>query len=144
VLAAWLGDDRAGIRGIPSRVSRHAIESKQAIDVAWRDADLASLAAAAHRLKGAAQAVGAVRLAATAGRLEQVRKGGDRCRDRLGPLAADCDAPLPKPRAETTRARQCRRIVKRNLKSITVSDLGRTRKRAIATAKAPTRGRLIR
>ena len=68
-----------------------AIESKQSIDTAWRAADLAGLAAAAHRLKGAAQAVGAVRLGAAADGLELAGKAGDRdrCRDRLGPLAAE-------------------------------------------------------
>jgi HPt (histidine-containing phosphotransfer) domain-containing protein len=66
-------------------------ESEQAIDTAWRAADLAGLAAAAHRLKGAAQAVGAVRLGAAADGLEQASKAGDRdrCRDQLGPLAAE-------------------------------------------------------
>jgi hypothetical protein len=61
------------------------------IDAAWRAADLPGLAAAAHRLKGAAQAIGATPLGAAAGRLEQAGKAGDRdgCRDRLGPLAAE-------------------------------------------------------
>src|SRR5262249_36157171 len=62
VLAAWLGDDDAGIEELLQKFCDSAVESEQAIDIAWRAADLAGLAAAAHRLKGAAQAVGAVRL----------------------------------------------------------------------------------
>jgi CheY-like chemotaxis protein len=91
VLIAWLGDDRDGIEDLLRKFHASAIESERAIDLAWRAADLAGLAAAAHRLKGAAQAVGAVRLGAAADGLEQAGKGGDRdrCRDRLGPLAAE-------------------------------------------------------
>ncbi|HEY1431460.1 MAG TPA: GAF domain-containing protein, partial [Stellaceae bacterium] len=51
VLAAWLGDDRAGIEDLLKKFRDSAIESELAIDLAWRAADLAGLAAAAHRLK---------------------------------------------------------------------------------------------
>jgi CheY-like chemotaxis protein/HPt (histidine-containing phosphotransfer) domain-containing protein len=91
VLAAWLGDDRAGIEALLQKFRDTAIESEQVIDAAWRAADLAGLAAAAHRLRGAAQAIGATPLGIAAGHLEQAGKAGDRdgCRDRLGPLAAE-------------------------------------------------------
>jgi GAF domain-containing protein/CheY-like chemotaxis protein/HPt (histidine-containing phosphotransfer) domain-containing protein len=91
VLAAWLGDDRDGIEDLLRKFRTSAVESEQAINAAWRAADFAALAAAAHRLKGAAQAVGAARLGAAADGLEKAGKAGDRdgCRDRLGPLAAE-------------------------------------------------------
>jgi GAF domain-containing protein/ActR/RegA family two-component response regulator/HPt (histidine-containing phosphotransfer) domain-containing protein len=91
VLTAWLGDDRAGIESLLNKFRDTAIDSEQAIDAAWRAADLPGLAAAAHRLRGAAQAIGATPLGAAAGHLEQAGKAGDRdgCRDRLGSLAAE-------------------------------------------------------
>jgi CheY-like chemotaxis protein len=46
VLAAWLGDDRAGIEALLQKFRDSAIESEQAIEAAWRAADLAGLAAA--------------------------------------------------------------------------------------------------
>ena len=96
-----IGDGVAALEETPSKLvaarellekfRESACESEQAIEAAWRAADLGALAAAAHRLKGAAQAVGAARLAAAADGLEQGAKAGDRdrCRDQLGPLAAE-------------------------------------------------------
>ena len=41
VLAAWLGDDYAGIEELLAKFRASAVESEQAIDAAWRAADLA-------------------------------------------------------------------------------------------------------
>jgi hypothetical protein len=64
VLGTWLGKDRVAIDALLAKFRATAVEAKREIDIASRAGDFAKLAAAAHKLKGAAQ-------------LEQAGKAGD-------------------------------------------------------------------
>jgi len=91
VLAAWLGDDADSIDALLVKFRDSAAEAERTIDAAYRSGDFAELAAAAHRLKGAAQAVGAHGVGQLAAELERAGRAGDRpaCRNSLGPLTAE-------------------------------------------------------
>ncbi|TAJ30369.1 MAG: response regulator [Reyranella sp.] len=91
VLDAWLADDHAARRDLLRKFGNTATESRRDIETAMSGGDLPALAAAAHRLKGSALAVGARALADAAAALENGAKAGDRavCQDRLGPLAVE-------------------------------------------------------
>jgi signal transduction histidine kinase/DNA-binding response OmpR family regulator len=91
VLDPWVQNDEAGRRQLLTSFSLSAVESHQQIEAAMADGDLAALAAAAHRLKGSALAIGARALSQAAELLERSAKAGDRasCQDSLGPLTVE-------------------------------------------------------
>ncbi|MBV8841029.1 MAG: PAS-domain containing protein, partial [Alphaproteobacteria bacterium] len=60
VLGTWLGDDRAAIASLLTKFRDSAAATERQIGAASQEGNLPALAAAAHKLKGAAQAVGAI------------------------------------------------------------------------------------
>jgi CheY-like chemotaxis protein/HPt (histidine-containing phosphotransfer) domain-containing protein len=91
VLEPWLQGDEVARRDLLRKFSLSASDSRRDIETAMAAGDLAALAAAAHRLKGGALAVGARALGEAAAALERSAKAGDRasCQDGLGPLAVE-------------------------------------------------------
>jgi CheY-like chemotaxis protein/HPt (histidine-containing phosphotransfer) domain-containing protein len=91
VLSTWLGNDRGAIDSLLAKFRDTAMEAEREISAASRENNLAKLAAAAHKLKGAAQTVGAAGVGAAAAELESAGKAGDSARGRegLGPLATE-------------------------------------------------------
>ena len=98
---AWLGDDAAAIDSLLAKFRDTAVDGRARDRRRLARGDLAALAAAAHKLKGAAQAVGAERRRHRAQRRwKQAGKAGDcaRCREGLGPLAAELRRALARDR----------------------------------------------
>jgi signal transduction histidine kinase/DNA-binding response OmpR family regulator/PAS domain-containing protein len=91
VLDTWLQSDAQARHDLLRKFGLSASESGRDIETAMAAGDLAALAAAAHRLKGSALAVGARALSDAATILERAAKAGDRaaCQDGLGPLAVE-------------------------------------------------------
>ncbi len=86
-----MGEDHKAIRALLDKFLTTALEVREEIERAMAAGDLASVATGGHKLKGAALALGARRVADVALRLESAGKAADRagCQDALGPLATE-------------------------------------------------------
>jgi CheY-like chemotaxis protein/HPt (histidine-containing phosphotransfer) domain-containing protein len=82
VLASWLGDDKDAIASLLGKFRDTASDTERKIGSALALDDLVSVLSAAHKLKGAAQAIGANAVAAAAAHLEQTCKAGGNAPER--------------------------------------------------------------
>ncbi|HYC66293.1 MAG TPA: response regulator, partial [Reyranellaceae bacterium] len=90
-LDIWAGGDPGVIRDLLTTFEGELGESERDIDSSLRAGDLGRTARAAHRLKGAAQSIGAKAVGRAALALEQAGKAADRqrCQDARGELAVE-------------------------------------------------------
>ena len=90
-LDIWAGGDPNVVRDLLGTFEGELGESERDIDSSLRAGELARTARAAHRLKGAAQSIGAKAVGRAAAELEQAGKAADRqrCQDARGELAVE-------------------------------------------------------
>jgi len=90
-LDVWAGGDATVVRDLLATFEGELGESERDIDSSLRAGDLGRTARAAHRLKGAAQSIGARSVGRVALALEQAGKAADRqrCQDARGELAVE-------------------------------------------------------
>lgn len=90
VLGTWLGDDHAAIGALLAEFSASAVEAQTEIRASAASGNLDAVAAAAHKLNGAARAVGATELANAAMIIESAARAGNApARDALESLARE-------------------------------------------------------
>jgi HPt (histidine-containing phosphotransfer) domain-containing protein len=94
VLGEWLGDDDAGINALLLIFRDSVCAEQDHLKEALTRDDLTDYAKTAHRLKGAALAMGARGLADIAGALNDAAKGGDATSCAIGMTALDIQVRL--------------------------------------------------